>query len=80
MYHKVKSNILELQKRVVKKGRNNSVDNVIIPFGFNLLLELTFVLIVQCKSDVLPLQLRSMIIIEYGHILQSLVKADQIFT
>lgn len=80
MYHTVKQNILELQKKVVKKDRNHSVDNMVIPFGFNLLLELTFVLIVQCKSDVLPVQLRSMIIIEYDNILQSLVKADQIFT
>lgn len=53
---------------------------MLIPFGFNLLLELTFVLIVQCKSDVLPVQLRSMIIQEYDNILQSLIQADQIFS
>jgi hypothetical protein len=36
-----------------------------MPFGLNLLLEFSFIFIVLCKSDVVPTQLKSMVIHEY---------------
>jgi len=58
---------------------DEQLNQLIIPFGFNLLLELTYVFIVHSKSDVLPVQLRAMIIGEYDNILNSLVQADSLF-
>ena len=59
---------------------DKELNQLIIPFGFNLLLELTYVFIAHCKSDVLPIQLRTMIIKEYQIILKSLVSADSLFS
>jgi hypothetical protein len=51
----------------------------LLPFGFNLLLELTYLFIVQCKSEVVPLWLRDVILQEFRNILQSLVTAQMLF-
>jgi len=48
-------------------------------FGLNLLLELCFIFIVQCKSAVMPASLRPWILQEYGKILASLVQSDGSF-
>ena len=58
---------------------DKELNRVLVPFGFNLLLEMTFVLIAQCKTDVMPYELRYLILEEYRNILSSLVKADLIF-
>lgn len=58
---------------------DKQLNKLLIPFGLNLLLELTFIFIVQCNSEVLPIQLRTHILDEYSKIMKSLVQSDQIF-
>ena len=65
IYHQIKSKIPK--------------SNLEIPFGFNLLLELTYIFIVQCKSEVVPTQLKNLIMIEYCEIMKSLVTAQNLF-
>ena len=50
-----------------------------MPFGLNLLLEIAFHFVVQCKSEVLPADLKSVIVAEYRNILLSLVHSDRLF-
>lgn len=52
-------------------------DNFVLTFGFSILLELAFILISQSKSIVMPHCLKSLIIAEYGNIIESLVKTDK---
>ena len=85
-YHAIKDKINNDQRNNMYPSATQAIhiedeqlNQLIIPFGFNLLLELTYVFIVHCKSDVLPVQLRAMIIGEYHNILNSLVQADSLF-
>ena len=52
---------------------------MIVPFGFNLLLELTYLFIVQCKSVVVPKKLKYIILEEFKLILESLVEAKRLY-
>lgn len=70
-YHSIKDKIPQ-----ILSGDKNPV----LTFGFNLLLELSYIFIVTCKSeDVLPTELRQMIVQEYSSIMRALICSDRIF-
>ena len=73
LYHAIKTKIPKVSKPA------NELESLLLPFGFNLLLELTYLFLLQCKSDVIPSMLRQMIIQEFMLILDSLVKAESLF-
>jgi len=68
----------QLQTRAKDAG-SRPHEEFIMTFGLNLLLELCFIFIVQCKSAVMPASLRPWILQEYGKILASLVQSDGSF-
>ena len=81
IYHRIKNNIPKAESYNVPDSQfvrleDSQLNKLLIPFGFNLLLELAFILVVHCKGDVLPVQLKSMIIVEFNNILTSLVQSD----
>ena len=50
-----------------------------MPFGLNLLLELTFIFLVSVKADVVPDDLKLLVIGEFSNILNSIVQSDRLY-
>lgn len=74
IYDEVKKFISTSYQESMANGSNESMDeNFVMTFGFNLLIEMAFILIVQCKSIVMPHSLKILLIDEYSKILDSLV-------
>lgn len=57
-----------------------ATSKLLMPFGLNLLLEIAFIFVVQCKSEVLPDSLKTEIVEEYRNILLSLVQSEHLFS
>jgi hypothetical protein len=51
----------------------------LISFGLTLLLELTFIFLIQTQSDVMPTDLRSYLTAELAKILVSITRSDKLF-
>ena len=68
-YKKLKKSI----PNTYKLAKNSSLSEIVMPFGLNLLLELTFIFLVSVKADVVPDDLKLLIIGEFSNILHSIV-------
>lgn len=78
-YHHIQKNIPANAEPTNLKLANSNLQKVIVPFGFNLLLEMTYLFIVQCKSVVVPKKLKYIILEEYKLILESLEEAEKLY-
>jgi len=65
MYHSIKSSIPRDARPSSIRIEDEQVESIVMSYGFNLLLELSYLFIVQCKSEVVPKWLRSMIVKEF---------------
>lgn len=75
----------ELKKSIPKEftlslDLDCDTSKLLMPFGLNLLLEIAFIFVVQCKSEVLPDSLKTEIVEEYRNILLSLVQSEHLFS
>ena len=54
------------------------LESIVIPFGFNMLLEITFTFINECQKGTALPELRKMTVNQYGSILYSIVESEKV--
>jgi hypothetical protein len=79
IYNSIKDKIPKKHEPSILNIGDKQLQSLLIPFGFNLLLELTYIFIILCKNEVVPEQLKNMILKEFTLILESLAKAENFF-
>lgn len=66
----------EIRQEIPTPKDETQLNELVLSFGFSLLQEITFSLIVYCNEDVQSADLREAIIREYTHILDSLIHSQ----
>lgn len=69
----------ELKKFIPKIEDETEVKNAVLPYGLSLLLEITLNFSVYCQQDVSNQELKHLLLVEYKHILDSLVHSRRIY-
>ena len=71
----------EIREQIPEGGGNgigpDKIENLVLPYGFSLLQEIVFNLIVYCQADVQSPQLRKAILLEIREILNALVASKK---